>query len=84
MMLQMTSGPVLSQLTRLLHVKTFAPEQLGLKAPVSSHSSLEEDAEAKALGVARVSQRAALADCAVLCVPAIGNAPGLDAARFLS
>jgi hypothetical protein len=70
------------QLTRLLHVKTISAEQLGLEAFVSTHSTLVEDAEAKALAVARATQRAALADCAVLCIPALSNAPGLNTARY--
>lgn len=70
------------QLTRLLHVKTTSAEQMGLEAFTSTHSSLAEDAEAKALAVARAAQRAALADCAVLCIPALSNAPGLNTARY--
>jgi len=73
----------LAEVTRILHVKTFSAEQAGLKPPSVMHATAEEDSEAKASAVARASNRPALADCAVLQVPALKNAPGLTAASIV-
>jgi len=73
----------LAELTRILHVKTFPAEQLGLKPPAAMPATAAEDSEAKASAIARAANRAALADCAVLLVPALNNAPGLHAANIV-
>ena len=73
----------LAEVTRILHVKTFSAEQAGLKPSSVLHATAEEDAEAKASAVARASNMAALADCSVLLVPALKNAPGLNAASIV-
>ena len=75
----------LAEVTRILHVKTMSAGQLGLEHPStpSAPSTMEEDAENKAQAVARAARRAALADCSVLCVAALDNAPGLDADQLV-
>jgi hypothetical protein len=73
----------LAELSRILHVKTFPAEQFGLKPPAAMPATAAEDSEAKASAVARAANRAALADCAVLLVPALNNAPGLHAANIV-
>jgi hypothetical protein len=73
----------LAELSRILHVKTFPAEQFGLKPPAAMPATAAEDSEAKAIAVARAANRAALADCSVLLVPALNNAPGLHAANIV-
>lgn len=73
----------LAELSRILHVKTFPAGQFGLKPPAAMPATAAEDSESKASAVARAANRAALADCAVLLVPALNNAPGLHAANIV-
>lgn len=60
----------------------FSAQALGLPEPDETGATFEENAALKAQAAADGARRFALADDSGLCVPALGDAPGLYSARW--
>eukprot|EP00960_Hanusia_phi_P012331 359899-Hanusia_phi.AAC.3 len=66
------------EISRVLNIRVRKAEEEGVLRGPATPLDLAEDSKMKATYVMRKTGKAAMADCAILKVPALGDAPGFE------